>query len=114
MSTTATRRDHTCFAEIAPLMPRRSMSLLKSSLDSTFHTDRAARETVLKQKHQTKGELTVEHFERLLGGLLVAGDDFARVQAHADQSLCVVQQLAGKAHNEVAAVADLRIEEWDE
>lgn len=37
----------------------------------------------------------------------VALDDFGGVQAHAQQVLCILQQLAGKAHDQVCAVAHL-------
>ena len=44
----------------------------------------------------------------MLGGLSVAGNDFARVKTHADQGLSLHEQLAGKRHNKIGVVPALK------
>lgn len=43
----------------------------------------------------------------MLSGLGVAGDDFTRVEAHADEGLGLHQQLAGKRHHKIGVVSAL-------
>ncbi len=74
---------------------------------SVMHSRDEMHRQRLPKLQRERGAQTFKELRSMLSGLGVAGDDFARVEAHADEGLGLHQQLAGKRHHKIGVVSAL-------